>query len=50
MSLSRGGYNEDFEAAGFTRQRFDETTGDLVNDTETVSAYIDNDYYSPDDE
>ena len=28
--------------------RFDEKTGELVGDTETVSAYVDSDYYSPD--
>ena len=43
------GYNEDFGAAGFTTGRFDEKTGDLVADNETVSAYVDSDYTSPED-
>ncbi|MCR4762806.1 MAG: DNA-directed RNA polymerase subunit beta [Lachnospiraceae bacterium] len=43
------GYNEDFGAAGFSTGRFDEKTGDLIADNETVSAYVDSDYYSPDD-
>ncbi len=39
--------NENFGAAGFSMGRFDEKTGELVGDTETVSAYVDSDYYSP---
>ncbi len=41
--------NENFGAAGFSTGRFDEKTGELVGDNETVSAYVDSDYYSPED-